>query len=54
MLKSSSKQELEKLLRELETALKEVPNENADDAEAVASMAKNLIESATRENLINH
>ena len=45
----SSKQELEKLLRELETALKEVPNENADDAEAVASMAKNLIESATRE-----
>ena len=46
---SSSKQELEKLLRELETVLREVPKENEDDAEAIANMAKSLIESATRE-----
>jgi hypothetical protein len=49
IVESSSKQELEKLLQELESALKEVPDENGDDAEAVANMAKNLIENATRE-----
>ena len=48
-VESSTKQELEKLLQELEAALKEVPDKNADDAEAVANMAKSLIESATRE-----
>jgi hypothetical protein len=33
----------------LETVLREVPQENEDDAEAVANMAKSLIESATRD-----
>ncbi len=48
-INSSSKQEIEKLLQELESALKEVPDENADDAEVVAEMAKSLIENATKE-----
>jgi hypothetical protein len=46
---SSSKQEIEKLLQQLESALKEVPNENTDGAETVAEMAKSLIENATKE-----
>jgi len=44
----SSKKELEKLLKDLEVALNEVPEENGDDAETVAEMAKSLIENATK------
>ncbi len=45
----SSKEKLENLLRELESALKEVPEEKGNEAEAVAEMAKSLIENATKE-----
>jgi hypothetical protein len=45
----TAKQELESLLKQLIDSLKDVPAENRDDAEAVAEMAKSLIENATKE-----
>lgn len=48
-IESSAKHELENLLLRLENELSGVPTEHKDNAEAVAEMAKNLIEKATRE-----
>ena len=48
-LNPSSKQELEDLLQQLQSALEKAPKENADETEAVAEMAKSLIENATKE-----
>ena len=44
-----AKQELDGLLNELKEALKSVPDENKDDAEAVAEIAGDFIEKATKE-----
>lgn len=48
-IEQSAKQELEILLLKLEQELRGIPEENRDDAEAVAEMAKDLIEKATKE-----
>jgi hypothetical protein len=48
-IEPSTKQELEALLQQLEKALQDIPAENGEDAEAVAEMAKVLIEKATKE-----
>jgi hypothetical protein len=44
-----AKQELDALLDELKEALKSVPDENRDDAEAVAEMAGDFVGKATKE-----
>ena len=48
-LSLSDKQEIDSLLKGLVDALKQLPPENADEAEAVEEMAKDLVENATRE-----
>jgi hypothetical protein len=48
-LSEPDKDTLNSLLEQLNIALKEMPKENADDAEAVAETAKTLIERATKE-----
>lgn len=45
----SQREKLEQLLSNLEYELKNIPPENADEAEAVAETAKDLIEKATKE-----
>jgi len=45
----STKIELEKLIAELNAALQQIPENRAEDAEAVAEMAKSLIEKASAE-----
>jgi hypothetical protein len=45
----SEREKLEQLLSDLEYELKNIPPENADEAEAVAETAKGLIEKATKE-----
>lgn len=49
VLNSEDKQQLEVFLTQLFTSLDELPIGNEDEAEAVATMAKNLIENATGE-----
>ena len=48
-IKESSKQELATLINQLQEALEDVPLENSDEAEAVAELAKDLLEKATKE-----
>lgn len=48
-LDPSEREKLEQLLSNLEYELKNIPPENADEAEAVAETAKSLIEKATKE-----
>lgn len=44
-----TKQELEKLITSLNTALAKIPADRAEDAEAVAAMAQDLMEKAAAE-----
>jgi hypothetical protein len=48
-IESSAKQELEALLLRLENELSDIPVKYIDNAEAVAEMAKDLVEKATKE-----
>ena len=48
-LDQSTKDEVEKLINQLDEAIKKAPHKNKEDAEAVASTAKHFVEAAAKE-----